>query len=136
MSGSRKRDTREYERRRYDAKKQRKIEKNRERMERYYMDKEDINIVAAALEDKEFDLLSQHALVYHNMSRGYENVYRGYMGQTKVISSLRHMTETRFSPLYPLESVRTSMVPPYLCTPCLLCVPVIEFVVVVTCSYG
>ena len=43
---------------------QRKIEKNRERMERYYVDKEDINIVAAALEDKEFDLLSQHALVY------------------------------------------------------------------------
>ena len=62
------RDTREYERRRYDAKKQRKIEKNRERMERYYMDKEDINIVAAALEDKEFDLLSQHALAYHYMS--------------------------------------------------------------------
>ena len=105
-------------------------------MKRYYVDKEDINIVAAVLEDKEFDLLSQHALVYHNMSRGYENVYKGYMGQTKVISSLRHMTETRFSPLCPLESVRTSMVPPYLCTPCLLSVPVIEFVVVVTCSYG
>ena len=75
--------------------------------------------VLLALEGKEFDLLSQHGLVYHDMSRGYEDVYKDYMGQTKVISSLRHMTETRFSPFSPLDSVRTSMVPPYLRTCCL-----------------
>ena len=42
MSKRRREDTREYERRRYDAKKRKRIEEKREKLERCYMDEEDM----------------------------------------------------------------------------------------------
>ena len=49
MEPSRKRDRRERQMGRYDAKKQKCMDKNREKSERYYMGKEDVKVVAATL---------------------------------------------------------------------------------------
>ena len=54
MSKRRGEDIREYERRRYDAKKQKCMDKNREKLERYYMGKEDINALTLPSSDRAF----------------------------------------------------------------------------------
>ena len=45
----RKREKREYARRHYGGKKDKAMEKNREKMERYHMGKEDVRVAAATL---------------------------------------------------------------------------------------
>ena len=54
MEPSRKRDRREYQMGRYDAKKQKCMDKNREKLERYYMGKEDINALTLPSADRAF----------------------------------------------------------------------------------
>ena len=91
MSKRRGEDIREYERRRYDAKKRKCKDKNREKLERYYMGKEDVNVVAAALAPPSSDSASPSSLYFpssHMEDAREENVEPRYIeGDTLLLEA-------------------------------------------------
>ena len=91
MEPSRKRDRREYQMGRYDAKKQKCMDKNREKLERYYMGKEDVNVVAAALAPPSSDSASPSSLYFpssHMEDAREENVEPRYIeGDTLLLEA-------------------------------------------------